>query len=214
MSQGKIKLYKNQERNMTYNHKPYVPQYQILGVEPEEFKSSTVPDGTLVATSNIGNPRLKGSVGRQPYAETPKSKIGVGKNVLPNVGNNMDQTWSSLDGSIIDDFDSSTDQYIDNNDYVAETSLGISERNEQPNSGAARFESHENDDLLSALKDLEDYLLIVSGVAFCSGPLKEIEEQARLLVFGDHEYCDGNPVSLEDIIIVKKVSVKMGLFLE
>jgi hypothetical protein len=51
-------------------------------------------------------------------------------------------------------------------------------------------------------------------VPLCSGPKEEIEDQARALVFGEHEMCDGNPVPVDDIVILKRVKVKVGLFLE
>lgn len=222
MSQGKIKLYKNSGRAVASEaHKPYVPQYQLLGVEPEEYKSATLPAGTTVAKSNLDNPRLKRPMVRQPYAETSQSLIGAGKSVLPNVGNNMEQTWSSVDGDIVDDLSdfNHSQKIIDNNDYVSDTALGVSELRRQPQlfeAASSRPSKEGNDDLLSVVQDLEEqsYLLIVNGVSLCSGPLSEIEDQARALVFGEHELCDDNPVPLEDIIILKRVSVKMGLFLE
>jgi hypothetical protein len=222
MSQGKIKLYKNSGRAVaSESHKPYVPQYQLLGVEPEEYKSATLPAGATISKSNVENPRVKRPMIRQPYAETSQSLIGAGKSVLPNVGNNMEQTWSSVDGDIIDDLGefNNSNQIIDNNDYVSDNALGLPESRRQPQNFEAA-PSHpskkEGDDLLSVVQDLEEqsYLLIVNGVSLCSGPLSEIEDQARALVFGEHELCDENPVPVEDIIILKRVSVKMGLFLE
>ena len=220
MSQGKIKLYKNSGRNVVAeSHKPYVPQYQLLGVEPEEYKSASLPAGTVVAKSNAENPRTKRPMMRQPYAETSQSLIGAGKGALPNVGNNMEQTWSSVDGDIVDDlsgFDKNRPM-IDNNDYVSDNALRTSKPKGQPqNFGAPPFVKSEKEELLSVVQDLEEqnHLLIVNGVPLCSGPLSEIEDQARALVFGEHELCDGNPVPVEDLIIIKRVSIKMGLFLE
>lgn len=219
MSQGKIKLYKNSGRTNSVDiPKPYVPQYQLLGVEPEEYKSPVLPTGTVVSKANVENPRIKRSVIRQPYAETTQSLIGVGKSTLPNVGNNMDQTWSSVDGEMIDDLEVVNDQVIDNNDYVSDAALRTPfKHKEQPQKNEAAPTTPSNKgDLLSVVQELEEksYLLIVNGVSLCSGPLSEIEDQARALVFGEHELCDGNPVPLDDILIIKRVSIKMGLFLE
>ena len=52
--------------------------------------------------------------------------------------------------------------------------------------------------LSTAIKNLEDddYLLIVDGAAICSGPMEEIQEQARALVFGNIHYAMEIPCQL------------------
>ena len=50
------------------------------------------------------NPRAKRPLIRpQPYAEAVPSPVGRGRGLLPNVGNNLEQTWSGVDGEIVDD---------------------------------------------------------------------------------------------------------------
>jgi len=34
------------------------------------------------------------------------------------------------------------------------------------------------------------------------------------LVFGEHEMCGGSPIPVEDLLIVKRVKVKVGLFFD
>ena len=224
MSQSKIKLYKNSERAKTEVYKPYVPQYQQMGLEPEEFKSPTLTAPVMVAASNVDNPRVRKVGLRQPYAEASQSPIGRGRGPIPNVGNNMEQTWSSIDGDIVDDLEQnvSSGQYIDNNDYVTEAALGQSTNTTKHQQAApARapqpISSNKSlDDLDSIVQDLSEgaYLLIVNSVAICSGPLEEIQEQARAIVFGEHELCDGVPIPADQLLILKRISIKMGLFLE
>lgn len=222
MSQSKIKLYKNSERAKTEVYKPYVPQYQQMGLEPEEFKSPTLTAPVMVAASNVDNPRVRKVGLRQPYAEVSQSPIGRGRGPIPNVGNNMEQTWSSIDGDIVDDLDQNinSSSYIDNNDYVTETALGQStniNKNKQHVPPAKPINtSKASEDLESIVQDLSEgaYLLIVNGVAICSGPLEEIQEQARAIVFGEHELCDGSPIPADHLLILKRISIKMGLFLE
>jgi hypothetical protein len=60
----------------------------------------------------------------------------------------------------------------------------------------------------------DDYLLLVDGTAICSGPMDEVQEQARGLVFGEHPLCDGEPIPVDDIVVIKRVKLKVGLFLE
>jgi hypothetical protein len=233
---GKVKLIKNPDRNKAAAYKPYVPQYQVHGKEPQEYQSGVVVPGTRIARPTPlppDNPRARRAPVRQAYAEVAASPIGRGP--VPNVGNNMEHTWSSVDGEIVDDFSNEeidpNQQMIDNNDFVTESAFGF-----QNGPTAADIQPHYNvyppqyleqevqathqpadpDDLLPVLTDLEagSYLLIVAGVPVCSGPKEEIEDQARALVFGEHEMCDGNPVPIDDIIILKRVNVKVGLFLE
>jgi len=204
MSQGKVKFFKNSSRNQSDQYTSYVPQYQILGIEPEKVPARNLQQGTAQVNPGPINPRDKRPQINNPYA-------GAGKNSLPNVGNNMDQTWSSIDGSVLDDLSNDyEDNYVDNNDYISDFALGIKpEKNE--------FTSESNsDDFLNILQSMQPqaYLLIVNGVAVCSGPLNEVQEQANLLIFGDHPLCDGNPVPVEDMMIIKKAAIKVGLHLE
>lgn len=237
---GKIKLIKNPGRNKPTPYKPYVPQYQIHDKEPAEYQSAIVPSGTQIAKPSTDNPRLKRAPVRQPYAEATASPIGRGRGPVPNVGNNMEHTWSSVDGDIIDDlseFDSNQPM-IDNNDEIALSTLGFQhgtlaqditqETKFFPPSSLEQGEMYspdyvgeygsalEGENLYPILNDLvpDAFLLIVSGVAICSGPKEEIEDQARALVCGEHDLCEGNPIPIDDIIILKRVKVKIGLFLE
>lgn len=256
---GKIKLIRNPDRDKPTNFKPYVPQYQVEGIEPEQYQGAVVPSGSQVARPSADNPRLKKPALRQPYTAATTSPIGRGRGPVPNVGNNMEHTWSSVDGDIVDDLTGEAPQperelvsvstgpnapfgvmyadqvMIDNNDFVTEQALGYqsgftAEDIQGPTKqGTVLFESGysepeetvkttttEVEDLLPIVASLADdsFLLIVSGVPLCSGPKEEIEDQARALVFGEHEMCDGNPTPIDDIIILKRVKVKVGLFLE
>jgi hypothetical protein len=238
MSNGKVKIYKNHARNQAEQVQAYVPQHKILGVEPREYKSAVVPGAQLAAPQEPIQ-RVRQTTIRQPYAEPVPSPIGKGP--LPNVGNNVEHTWSSgVDGEIIDDLDQPLDlahPMIDNNDYVSNSALGIPQEelptlNEVQNPPRKRFTQEEvgqafshgfnktqasaEEDLFPVVRDLEEgaFLLIVNGVPICSGPKEEIEDQTRALVFGEHEMCDGNPIPDDDIVIIKRVPIKIGLFLE
>jgi hypothetical protein len=251
---GKIKVYKNPGRNMNADYKPYVPQYQVEGVEPKYHNGAVGPGNVTLARPSalpLDNPRARRAPVRQPYADVTESPIGRGP--VPNVGNNMEHTWSSVDGGIVDDFSDNVDQdhaMVDNNDFVTPQALGLQDSNsavvgfhqnginasdipspfvpqsvqfetaeeeiDEQSAGPRRQHTDETSDLLSVVADLADesFLLLIDGTPLCSGPKEEIEEQARALVFGEHELCDGNPIPIDDIIILKRVKVKVGLFLE
>lgn len=216
MSKDKVKLYKNAARKTSTAYQPYVPQYQLMGIEPQEYKSATLPSNARIVESNSDNPRV-----RQMDLQKPLEPSRQSNNYMPNVGNNMDQTWSAIDGKIIDDMEEvSLDQsLIDNNDFISEESFKSYNQAQLPEPDYAKhtiIENKTDDDLSSIVKNLESnsYLLLINDVAICSGPFEDIQEQARALVFGEHELCGGSPIPVEDLIIIKKVSIKMGLFLE
>lgn len=240
MTINKVKLYRNPERNKPTNIKAYVPEYQQRGLAPEEYTNPTSPGYQIgvvkKAPLSLDNPRAPRPIIRQTYAEPAPSPIGRGKGLLPNVGNNLEQTWSSVDGQIIDDL-SAIDpnaEMIDNNDYVSAEALGLPPDGEELDVPeeihleeiAIKSEKTflTEDDLQNAIKDEylslvlqkleeEEYLLIVSGECICSGPLEEIQEEARSLAFGEHALCDGAPIPIDDIVVLKRVPIRVGLFL-
>jgi len=249
-SKEKIKLYKNPHRNKITDTKPYVPQWQQMGIEPEERMTPPASMGyaarhPVKAPLSRDNPRAPRPFIRQPYAEAVVSPVGRGRGLLPNVGNNLEQTWSGVDGEeIVDDLTEPSDpnrQMVDNNDYVSAQALGVTEdgdslpvyepeaddvveieetsfmtQNELQHMEQADHSS-ESEQYLSAVVDsLEEgeYLLLVNGSAVCSGPLEGVQDQARGLLFGEHPLCEGNPMPVDDIVVLKKVKLKVGLFLE
>jgi hypothetical protein len=213
MSQSKVKLYKHPDRNKETIHKPYVPQYQLMGVEPEEWKSSPVPTDTPVLQNSQDNPRLKNTGLRQDIKISGSSSKNVS---IPNVGQNRDYTWSGVDGDIVDDIEEIDNQssMIDNNDYISDQALGLSDsvtiKQEKP-----KLQKTE-EDILSVIENLEDkdYLLLVNDVVVCSGTLDKVEEQVKNLAFGEHELCGGEPIPVSDLIVLKKVPIKIGVFLD
>ena len=215
MSNKEIKIYKNPKRTEDVAVSKYVPQYQVMGIEPQEYKSAVVSNNTAVVKKHsTENPRIRPPI-NQPYANVDVT-FPVGKGSTPNVGNNMDHTWSSVDSQIIDDisheYPTSPDHpMIDNNEYVSSDAFNL-ESNQLPTS----FEDINEDEVVPILKDLDpkSYLLLVKGTPICSGPASEIEDQVRALIFGEHELSGGIPISEEDLIVIKKVTIKVGVFLE
>jgi hypothetical protein len=237
------KFYRNKLRNDPEQpQERYVPNYQLMGIDPEELRSAQAGEVQSPAARGGARPlpvRIHRYV-NQPYAETVESPIGPG-NPVPNVGNNMEHTWASVDGEIVDDLDTDPNAsagFIDNNDYVTEKALtepsfGNNVRNRSPFIQQALshidlFEEEKtplaapvfpappsDENLFSVVNELEpdSYLLLVGGNAICSGPLQEIEEETSALVLGNHELFDGTPVPEEKIIVLKKVKVKVGVFL-
>lgn len=234
---GKVKLYKNKDRDRAVEVKPYVPQYQIRGVVPEEFVGKTEVDPSMVFKQEplpLDNPRATRPLVRQPYAEAVPSPIGRGRGLLPNVGNNMERTWSGVDAEVIDDVGLDPNhQMIDNNDFVSSAALGIQE-DADPNftfpvadDTEEKFltEERSNDALQISLEeeqlfktiytlDEDEYLVLVDGVSVCTGDINIVQQQTRDLVFGNHQAYNGSSVPIDDIVVLKRVKIKVGLFLE
>ena len=213
MSQGKIKLYKNSARKREEAYSPYVPQWQQMGVEP-----SSQPQNTVISRSGkLHQTNYKPVM--QPYANENTPAVGRNK-PIPNVGNNIEQAWSSIDNrEVFDDLNysqlSDNENLVDNNDYVTEQALGI-ENMRQPQVIGAAARNSDDDDINTIIQSLsgDSYLLIVDDIPFCSGTKEDVESQASLLVFGEHEYCDGQPIEVERICILKKINLKVGLFID
>lgn len=243
-----VKVYRNPARKNPENPKKYVPQYQLEGVEPMEYRGFTAPPGvsTPMAQPSTDNPRAPRAAVRQPYAESVQSPIGRGRGSLPNVGNNIEQTWSSVDNEeIVDDIYEQLDPnapMVDNNEFVSAAALRLPEEmvmeeeelpqlDEVATPPRKKFTANQpkpfltaqqlndavaDDGLTEVIKQLEDdeYLLLVEGHPICSGPMDYVQEQTRLLIFGEHELYNGNPVSADDIIVIKKTKIKVGVFLD
>lgn len=228
----KIKFYKNPARNKAEAHNMYVPQYKLLDVEPEKYISPTSNNSNVkIAMQKFPyseeNQRNRKPSIRQPYAEIVEQvKIGA----LPNIGNNVEQTWSSIDSEIIDDIsDFDQSKFIDNNDFVSENAFGQSamssfEEKEElpvldeiksPNYSKKIFTKKQSTFNIASLNDElneNEYMLFIESVPFCSGSLDLIQEELNLLVFGEHSEFDKS-ISIDDILIIKRVKLKVGAFI-
>ncbi len=131
---------------------------------------------------------------------------------IPNI-NNQEQSWVSITG-VTDTV--SPELTIDNNEFYTDEALkNINNAYNTPNI-KKQAQKEEKDDLYKFLASLEDdeYLLFINGIPVCSGYLLDIQDQAEKFVSGSHELSLNNPIDLDDILIIKKVKIKFGLFLE
>lgn len=233
MSEGKVKYYKNPARNTvdnTSDRQPYVPQYQLMGVTPEAKDSKPFPDNVLIVragSSDDDNPRTRRPSIRQPYAEPIETNPQLKNGQLPNVGNNMEQSWSYIDGEIVDDISGEVigkldpkEPLIDNNDIV--TIPGETQEATPQDEPLIQKSFMTEEDLKEVINDAnnlsklsdDSYILIVSGTIVSIGTMESIQAEVSSLVFGENPLCDNNPIPIEDIVILKKVKIKVGLFLE
>lgn len=190
----KLNYIKNKNRAVKENIPKYTPNYQSMDLEPMEYKSGLVPSNQPVMAPNL---RVKRGL-NQPYAK----QVSVKQNTLPNTGNNMEHSWSSVDGEVIGEDGNTINGFFDPNQPIVDNN-DFSENTES------------SSDLLNVIKEIDDdsYLLIVKNIPICSGPSDEIRDQVQALVLGEHELCQGEPMNEDNILVLKKISIRVGVTL-
>ncbi len=193
---GKVKIYKNPNRGRSITTTPYVPEYKQHNIEPLEYKPATIVIQQQPKTTASGPARVI-----QPY-QIPGSAL---INELPNVGNNFEQTWGSVDGEIIDDMGIDLSQpLIDNNNFVSFVEEELLE-----NKNVVENQEVVSDELSNIITQLidDEYLLLVRGQAVMSGDSTTIKSEIyQLLVESD--------ISIDDIMVIKKVKTTFGITLD
>lgn len=221
------KFYPNPQRKQAMakdaQYKPYVPQYQLRGLEPEDFASvmekkkfNTKHNAILIK----GSPDMSNAKptwrGQDISQNVPFADVSVPTDHLdmPNVGNNIENTWASIDSDIIDDIGmsgewSGTQQMIDNNDYidieqVAQPSISLPD---------PQIEAELSSTSPDVKLEEDEYLVAIDGTVITTGSLSEIEEEVKQLIFGDHALYSGKQIPVEDIIVLKRLNIKVGVFI-
>lgn len=210
---SKEKIYRNPERGNDKPPAPYKPQYKIYGREPVMAGESNPPFVAKVVSppKNIGN--------NVPFAETTSPTFEHGK--LPNVGNNVENTWAGMD-SISMEEDQETEMsndhsMIDNNDFVEipKSNSPILNRMNKVEQllrqSSEKQEQYSFNKILSSLKS-DDYILLIKGQVFAIGPLAPIQEEVSSLVFD--EKLSAMNATMDDVVVLKNVHIKVGVFLE
>lgn len=236
------KFYKNPQRGNVRKFKPYVPQYVIRGLEPEAIASAMIPETFERAQTTrhapvkvYDNPRTRpasmmGS-SNVPFAEIPKGPSPIGLGPLPNVGNNVENTWAYVDGEVFDDIsgeamsveDMDPDhEIIDNNEDDPNNYVNIprhipnppgqqmSNKKTQRN---RRVQLEETNSKSTSISDYE-YVLLVHGDVISTGFKEEIEEEVTALVYGEHYLCNETVITPDDITVLKKIKIKIGVFID
>jgi len=76
----------------------------------------------------------------------------------------------------------------------------------------------DNNDFLPDLSQVvtnlptNQYLILINGIPFSEGSLEKVQEEVRALLFGENEKV--KDVEPNDIIVLKRVKVNVGVFLE
>lgn len=224
-------FFKNPLRGQTKKIKPYIPQYVLRGVEPEEVRSATVPEESVdqrrltrhASVVSYDNPRVRPEPGlrREGFAAIPKGPAPLGSGPIPNIGNSTENNWATseyLDEEVEDDL--SDPRYIDNNDFHTyeddqyEPPAKPVKKSPQRRQVEIQVEEQFESEPEPQVNKNYDYVLLVFGEVIRTGFQKQIEEELSALIYGEHELCRDNKITPDDIVVLKKVKIKIGVFIE
>lgn len=225
---------KNPERGKPQLRERYVPQYQLLDITPNAVDIGANLDTPNVAPAHkvevvarapfasITNPRTRPvptSASRfVPYAEEGPPQLG--RDPLPNVGSNIETTWTSLDDMVFDAegnlVEPENQTMLDNNQDDPANYADIPAQLPIPKSTTQPVILQEVQEEPIQMEQIgpEDGVLIVKGEILSVASLTSIEEEVRALVYGEHPLCEANKIDPEDIVVLKRVNIKVGVFLE
>lgn len=127
------------------------------------------------------------------------------------------EVFSSIDGINLDidgnEITFESGHIIDNNDFVDFRYGDIDNR------------AHDNDLLDEAFPNYDpiepeeqntpqvgEYILMVLGKLITSGNIDKIEKQVRDIMYGDSDVFKGKEISINDIVVLKRVEIKVGIF--
>jgi hypothetical protein len=78
-------------------------------------------------------------------------------------------------------------------------------------SGEKDLESKDTD---TAVKDGGKYVVIAKDQIIFIGSLKEVENEIRKIFYEEHRLCKSMKITIDDVVVLKKVKIKVGVFLE
>lgn len=201
MSNKKTVYFKNPERNVKENKEIFVPAHKRAGINPAQY----VKQQTFNVPSNNPNFQKKQVVSNNNPDTVVNELYGTLTNAtgLPKEAfiNPHQETISTVDGM---------DVNLDD--------VEVPDNIMHPPLNQNNTESNEvnDDDIVEILSSLDEgsYLLLVDGAPICSGPLDQIEDEVSALIYGKHELCDGELTDPQSVCVLKKMSIKVGAFLE
>lgn len=222
----KIRLYKNPNRVEKPTITQYVPEYVNQGIEPTEFVPTKVPLNHRGLKPTGPTESRRGSHPHQESKLAPYATSESAHNPIPNVGNNTDKSWVSVDG---DDFDNII--VDESNKALLDPNESFIDNNEDDEANYANIpktlkmapvpQSYEDDESDSSesqelsLSNLleEEYALIINDEIICSGESEYVQEQVKKLLFGEHDLNKAYEISQEDLVVIKRIKINVGVFL-
>lgn len=234
--QQQEKLFKNPQRRNAENgnYVPYTPQYQEMGVKPQAlgFEQQVVPPfAAYLLPKTKQAPKKIPAPQNVPYAEVGSNSISLPGQFV-NSGNNMENSWSSVDGASMDengDFIemNESDMVIDNNEFDQNNwsnvpiayHAPINEKQILPKQIQQKQAREEEEDERTPvfLTNIEpvpygEYVAMMGIEVVSVGSLEDVQEVVSEVLLGNHP--NYSAVSPDEISVFKRMKVKIGVFLE
>ena len=149
---------------------------------------------------------VKFPIGKAPRLQMDSKEVSyvpeyvrLGKTPIP-----MDATIPSYDQATIDEYPQTTDSHIiDNNDFVSFTNP--TDTLKPVRSTRARIESD--------TPVVGDYILMVAGKTIEFGSVSRVEDRLKSIMYGEDASFSEQEVSVDDIVVLKRLPIKIGVFL-
>ena len=96
---------------------------------------------------------------------------------------------------------------IDNNEFVNLDFIN------PPKSKQSNDDEIKNKDV-DISPEIGDYILMVFGKFILSGSINAIEGRIKSILYGEDESFNGTGVKLDDIVVLKRMQIKVGVFVD
>jgi hypothetical protein len=162
------------------------------------------------------------------YIRLDKKPIPMGKRVVPmakkaQASNPAEtqipqETVSMVDNEIVDEEGNTTPieqgHFIDNNDFMFPPNVPFVQlERTKPDPRQHPPTGTTNAPILGQPR-VGEYILMVFGKITDTGPLSQIEGTVRAILYGENEGFIGQEVKQEDIVVLKRVNVQVGIFVD
>jgi len=200
MRDTKQKYFSNPLRKQSEKpYTPYVPQYQLKGIEPMAFDNKTDTHKHINVLTKQHKAQSASTIVPQnvEYAEVPVMTPAAHMIVPPNTGNNMEHSWH---GALVSE-DEIDDRFIDNNEVVNLEDL-------QMESAVATTSPQSNNPFEVAIGEC---LLLIESEIVAIGSQQYIQDLVEMIVFGQHPEIP--QMDIEKLIVLQRKEIKAGVFL-
>jgi hypothetical protein len=181
---------KNPNRANQPQQKPYEPEYARKGI-----KVVDAPVGSLITATAT-------SLSKKRDANPPLQQ---------EIFNSINGVDLDIDGNEVS-FESG--HVIDNNEFVNWTRYEVDPRAQQPKIKIADATQTvlQQTVVEETTPQVGDYILMVFGKLVSSGSVEKIEKLVRDIMYGDNKDFSDEEITVDDIVVLKRVEVKIGIF--
>lgn len=60
----------------------------------------------------------------------------------------------------------------------------------------------------------DSYVIIIKDKIFFVGNLISVEKEIRSIFYGEHHLCKDDGITIDDVVVLKKMKIKIGVFVE